>query len=313
VNSVLIFAVVSLSAIGLVSAVVLYFVARKFKVIEDPRIGIVEESLPAANCGGCGYPGCRNFAEALVKKAEDEKSIEGLNCPVGGSDVMKKVAAILGLEAAETEPLIAVVRCNGSFKNAPSKVIYDGPATCAFAHNLYAGTSGCAFGCLGLGDCVAACAFDAIHMDAETGLPVVNDKCIACGACVKACPRNIIEMRAKGKKDRRIYVCCINQEKGGPARKNCSVACIGCGKCVEVCPFDAIILENNLAYIDFEKCKLCRKCVVVCPTEAILEINFPARKEKEAEDSSEKKKEDKPKAEEVKQVAKDDKTPEERA
>lgn len=312
-NSVLIFAVVSLSAIGLVSAVVLYFVARKFKVIEDPRIGIVEESLPAANCGGCGYPGCRNFAEALVKKAEDEKSIEGLNCPVGGSDVMKKVAAILGLEAAETEPLIAVVRCNGSFKNAPSKVIYDGPATCAFAHNLYAGTSGCAFGCLGLGDCVAACAFDAIHMDAETGLPVVNDKCIACGACVKACPRNIIEMRAKGKKDRRIYVCCINQEKGGPARKNCSVACIGCGKCVEVCPFDAIILENNLAYIDFEKCKLCRKCVVVCPTEAILEINFPARKEKEAEDSSEKKKEDKPKAEEVKQVAKDDKTPEERA
>jgi len=121
VNSVLIFAVVSLSAIGLVSALVLYFVAQKFKVIEDPRIGVVEESLPAANCGGCGFAGCRNFAEALVKKAEDEKSIEGLNCPVGGSDVMNKVASILGLEASETEPLIAVVRCNGSFANAPAK------------------------------------------------------------------------------------------------------------------------------------------------------------------------------------------------
>lgn len=285
-NSVLIFAVVSLSAIGLISAVVLYFVAQKFKVIEDPRIGIVEESLPAANCGGCGFAGCRNFAEALVKQAEDEQSIEGLNCPVGGSDVMKKVAAILGLEASEVDPLFAVVCCNGSFGHAPAKVKYDGPATCAFAHNLYAGTSGCTYGCLGLGDCVVSCNFDAIFMDPETGLPVVKENCIACGACVKACPRGIIELRAKGKKDRRIYVCCINKEKGGPARKNCSVACIGCGKCVEVCPFEAITLIENLAYIDFDKCKLCRKCAPVCPTEAIHEINFPPRKEKEAEESS---------------------------
>lgn len=276
----MIFAVVSLSAIGLISAVVLYFIAQKFKVIEDPRIDLAQEQLPAANCGGCGFAGCRNFAEALVKKADQEQTIEGLNCPVGGSDVMKTVAAILGLEAVEAEPMIAVVRCNGSFVNAPSKVRYDGPATCAFAHNLFSGTSGCAYGCLGLGDCVAACIFNAIHIDAETGLPVVNDRCTACGACVKACPRNIIELRAKGKKDRRIYVCCVNKEKGGPARKNCSVACIGCGKCVEVCAFDAIKLENNLAFIDFEKCKLCRKCATVCPTEAILEINFPPRKEK---------------------------------
>jgi ferredoxin len=193
---------------------------------------------------------------------------------------MKKVASVLGLEAAETEPMIAVIRCNGSFAHAPSKVRYDGPATCAFAHNLFSGASGCAYGCLGLGDCVTACIFDAIHMDPETGLPVVNDKCTACGACVKACPRNIIELRAKGKKDRRIYVCCVNKEKGGPARKNCSVACIGCGKCVEACAFDAIKLENNLAFIDFSKCKLCRKCAPVCPTDAILEINFPLRKEK---------------------------------
>jgi len=270
---------VSLSILGALLALILYFVAQKFKVIEDPNIDLVEEALPAANCGGCGFAGCRNFAEALVSKANDEKSLEGLNCPVGGADVMKTVAALLNLEAEDVEPMIAVVRCNGSFAHAPSKVRYDGPATCAFAHNLYAGTSGCQYGCLGLGDCVAACDFDAIHMNPETGLPVVNDKCVACGACVKACPRDIIELRNKGKKDRRIYVCCVNKEKGGPARKNCSVACIGCGKCVEVCPFDAITLENNLAYIDFEKCKLCRKCVPVCPTEAIHEINFPLRKE----------------------------------
>jgi Na+-translocating ferredoxin:NAD+ oxidoreductase RNF subunit RnfB len=261
-------------------ALILYFVAQKFKVIEDPKIDLVEEALPAANCGGCGYAGCRNFAEALVKQAGDEQSIEGLNCPVGGSEVMNSVAGILGLEAAEVEPMIAVIRCNGSYANAPSKVKYDGPATCAFAHNLYSGASGCQFGCLGLGDCVESCAFDAIHMDPETGLPVVNDKCVACGACVKACPRGIIELRNKGKKDRRIYVCCINEEKGGPARKNCSVACIGCGKCLQVCPFEAITLENNLAYIDFEKCRLCRKCAPVCPTDAIHELNFPPRKER---------------------------------
>lgn len=284
-DTVLIFAVVSLSAIGAISAIVLYLVAQKFKVVEDPRIGFVEEALPAANCGGCGFAGCRNFAEALVNKAKDDKSLEGLNCPVGGSDVMKKVASILGLEAEETEPMIAVIRCNGNYTHAPAKVRYDGPATCAFAHNLFSGESGCPHGCLSLGDCVAACKFDAISMDPETGLPVVNELCIACGACVKACPRGIIELRAKGRKDRRIYVCCVNKEKGGPARKNCSVACIGCGKCVQVCAYDAITMENNLAYIDFAKCKLCRKCVEVCPTEAIHELNFPPRKEKKEEES----------------------------
>lgn len=309
----MIFSILSLSAIGMVAAIVLYFVARKFRVIEDPRIDTVEASLPAANCGGCGFAGCRNFAEAIVKQAEEEKTLEGLNCPVGGMDVMKVVAGIMGLEAAETVPLIAVVRCNGSFANAPSKVKYDGPATCAFAHNLYAGTNGCPYGCLGLGDCVTVCAFDAIHMNPETGLPVVNDKCVACGACVKACPRDIIELRAKGKKDRRIYVCCVNKEKGGPARKNCSVACIGCGKCVEVCPYDAITLENNLAYIDYEKCKLCRKCVVVCPTEAIHEINFPPRKEKETAESTEKTDGDAPVQAEKNPVAKRENNPEEPA
>ena len=278
-NDIVIYAVISLSAIGLAAAVILFFIAKKFKVIEDPKIDIVEEVLPSANCGGCGFPGCRNFAEALVNRSNKDKNIEGLNCPVGGNEVMSKVAEILGLDVEEKEPMVAVLCCSGSKANAPKKVNYDGPATCVFANNLYAGENGCPYGCLGLGDCVVACKFDAMYMDKETGLPVIiEEKCVACGACVEACPRNIIELRNVGKKSRRIFVSCINEEKGGVARKNCKVACIGCSKCYNVCKFDAITMKNNLAYIDYEKCKLCRKCVEECPTGAIHELNFPPRK-----------------------------------
>lgn len=276
-NEITLISVLSLSSIGLVAAVVLFLVASKFKVLEDPRIDVVSDLLPGANCGGCGLAGCRAFAEAIVKA----ESLSGLNCPPGGNDTMQKIADAMGLQASKAEPMIAVLRCNGSLQNSPPKVQYEGAITCSFVHSLFAGQGGCPQGCLGCGDCVEACTFDAMYMDKVTNLPVIsNEKCVACGACVKACPRNIIEMRKKGKKDRRIYVSCINREKGGVARKNCAVACIGCGKCVKECQFDAIALENNLAYIDHAKCTLCRKCVPVCPTQAIVELNFPARKVK---------------------------------
>lgn len=276
-NQVILSAVISLGAIGGAAAVILYFVAQKFKVIEDPRIDQVEEKLPAANCGGCGYAGCRAFAEALVKTGD----LDNLFCPVGGNDLMKEIAPILGVEAKEKEPEVAVVRCNGSRQNAPQKLDYDGPASCAFAHSLFSGESGCPSGCLGHGDCVDACDFDAMYTDPETGLPsVIEDNCVACNACVEACPRDIIELRPKGKKDKRVFISCINTEKGAQAKKHCSVACIGCGMCVTACPFDAISMQNNLAYIDPQKCKLCRLCVPVCPTNAIQEANFPEMTDK---------------------------------
>lgn len=276
-SSTIIITVVCLSLLALLAAIILYFIAEKFKVYEDPRIDEVQAVLPAANCGGCGFAGCRNFAEALVKA----ETFEGLNCPVGGAEVMEQAAKILGREAPAVEPLVAVLLCNGTPEFRPHTSVYDGVSDCRIANSLYMGETDCSYGCLGYGDCVRACTFDAIHMNPVTGLPeIADDKCTSCGACVKACPRNLIELRKKAKKDRKIYVACSNCDKGGPARRACKVACIGCGKCVKVCQFDAIRLENNLAYIDAFKCTFCRKCVSECPTGSILEINFPPRKSK---------------------------------
>ncbi len=281
-NQIVIYNIISLCATGIAAAIILYIIAQRFRVIDDPRIHEVEDALPGANCGGCGYAGCRNFAEACVKA----DSLGSLFCPPGGNDTMQTVAGILGMEATEQDPQVAVVRCSGSFACRARINHYDGAASCTVASSLYAGDTGCQYGCLGHGDCVRVCEFDAIHMNPETGLPeVIDEKCTACNACVEACPKDIIELRKRNKKDRKIFVSCINEDKGGIAKKSCSVACIGCGKCEKVCPHDAITIENFLAYIDPVKCKLCRKCVVVCPTNSILEIGFPPRKPGPAEET----------------------------
>jgi electron transport complex protein RnfB len=275
-SSIFLYTVISLTGLGLASALILFLVAQRFKVYEDPRISEVEEELPAANCGGCGFPGCRNFAEALVK-SED---FEGLYCPVGGNDTMNRIAELLGKVAVAQEPRVAVLRCNGTCEYRPRTNRYDGTQTCSIAATLYGGDTACEYGCLGYGDCVEVCKFDALYMDKETGLPVVIDEnCTACGACVKECPRNLFELRKRNKKDRKIYVACMNIDKGGPARKSCSVACIGCFKCFNVCPWEAITMNNNLAFIDSEKCRLCRKCAPECPTNSIIETGFPPKKE----------------------------------
>lgn len=269
-------AVISLGAIGAIGAVFLYAASKKFEVYEDPRISQVQDILPAANCGGCGYPGCSGFAAACVKA----DALDGLLCPVGGSAVMTKVASVLGKEAGSAEPMIAVVRCNGTCEARPRTNQYDGTQSCAIASTLYGGETNCSYGCLGYGDCVKVCNFDAIHINPITHLAEVDEvTCTSCGACVKACPKSIIEIRKKGPKSRRVFVSCINKDKGAIAKRACNNACIGCGKCVKECPFEAITLTNNIAYIDYIKCRLCRKCVVVCPTGAIHELNLPPRKE----------------------------------
>ena len=186
-NPTILYTIISLSATGIAAAIILYIIARRFRVIEDPRIDEAEDALPSANCGGCGYPGCRNFAEACVKADK----LDDLYCPVGGNDTMTAVAKILGMEASEKDPQVAVVRCSGSFACRPRTNSYDGAASCSIASSLYSGDTGCQFGCLGHGDCTVVCNFDAIHV--VNGLATVDyDKCVGCGACGDICPRNII-------------------------------------------------------------------------------------------------------------------------
>jgi Na+-translocating ferredoxin:NAD+ oxidoreductase RNF subunit RnfB len=260
-------AVLSLGLMGIISAVILYIVSKKFEVHEYPRIAEIHAILPAANCGGCGHPGCSGFATACVQAS----TLEALNCPVGGAETMNRIAGILGKNAALCEPGIATVRCNGTCEKRPQTNLYDGISVCSSASALYGGDTGCSYGCLGMGDCVTVCTFGAIRINPDTRLPEVNEDCTACGACVKACPKQLIELRKKGADNHRIYVACRNKDKGAVARKSCSAACIACSKCQKGCEFQAITIENNVAYIDAGKCSLCGKCVAECPTSAIVE------------------------------------------
>lgn len=283
--NVIILSIIVLGIIGIVGAAVLYLVAQRFHVHEDPRIDQVEALLPGANCGGCGRSGCRDFAVACVGAT----TLDGLTCPSSGAEVMKKIGDIVGLTAVPTKPKIAVIKCNGTCDLRPAHARFEGAPSCAVLASLGSGQSACPNGCLGCGDCVEACPYGAMRMNLETGLPeVIEDKCVGCAACVKACPRNIIELRYKGPRGMRVYVACSNKEKGALAMKYCKVSCIGCGKCAKVCASEAITVANNLAYIDFEKCKLCKKCVDQCPTHAIHAVNFPVKKAEPAPAPAEK-------------------------
>jgi Na+-translocating ferredoxin:NAD+ oxidoreductase RNF subunit RnfB len=262
----IILTVAILTALGAALAVALYMVAQQFRVEEDPRTDGVAALLPGANCGGCGFAGCRALAEAIVKS----DTMDNLYCPVGGSVPMQQVAAYLGRTVDVREPVVAIVRCAGTRDGRPRTSVYDGARSCRIEAALYKGETDCAYGCSGYGDCARACLFGALHMNAATGLPEVDEgKCTACGACVNACPKQIIALCKKGAGNRRVVVSCINKDKGGVARKACRAACIACAKCRKVCAFEAVIIENNVARIDFDKCTLCGQCAGECPTGAI--------------------------------------------
>jgi len=259
--------VVLLGALGLLLGLGLAFAARKLAVPRDPLVDKVSELLPGANCGGCSFPGCSAFAEAVAAGTAQPGA-----CVAASAAVVARIAEAVGADVTDTVRKVARVHCNGGH-SATEAFEYVGPKGCRTSMLVMGGSKTCTYGCLGGGDCVAACPFGAIAMG-ENGIPVIDDgACTGCGKCVAACPRSIIELWPV---NRQVLVACASRDKGPVARKACAMACIGCGKCVKICPVEAILVEDSLASIDPAKCINCGLCAAECPTGAILD-SAPAR------------------------------------
>ncbi|MCB9273293.1 MAG: RnfABCDGE type electron transport complex subunit B [Lewinellaceae bacterium] len=253
-----------LAGLGLLFATVIAIAYRRFRVYEDPRIDQVEEMLPHANCGACGLPGCRAFAEQVVGQA-----IQPSKCTVSSAEAIQRIAAYLGVDAGSEEKRVARLLCAGGRREAHNLADYKGTlSTCRGESAVAGGPKACSWGCLGLGDCATACTFGAIVMN-EDGLPqVIPDKCTACGDCVKACPKGLFELMPVSQK---LIVQCRSLLEGTEAEDRCSVACTACGRCVADAAAGLITIRDNLAVIDYRLNHLAStEACFRCPTQAIV-------------------------------------------
>lgn len=263
--------IISIGGIGLLFGIILGIAAKKFAVPVDERVQAIRESLPGANCGGCGFAGCDAMAKAI---ADGESPVNG--CPVCNAEQIAVISEIMGVEAQDGEKQVAVVRCRGNAENAKMKYEYQGIKTCQDANLIGGGPKVCTYGCLGFGTCASACPFGAITM--ENGLPVIDkEKCAGCGVCQAACPRNVIHIVPISTS---YHVNCVSQDKGKDVKVGCQVGCIGCGLCARQCENGAITVANNFATIDPSKCVGCGKCIAKCPTKAISNLLEEISKEK---------------------------------
>jgi electron transport complex protein RnfB len=257
-------AVGTLGGLTAVLVSLLVLANRKLHVEEDPRIDIVEEMLPHANCGACGLPGCRPFAEALVRG----EVLPG-KCTVGSEEGRTSIAAFLGVDVGAEEPRVARLACAGGSNVARNHARYEGLSSCRAAALVAGGGKGCFWGCLGLADCYEACALDAIRMD-RTGIPVVTEsKCTACGDCVEACPKDLFSLHPVS---HRLWVACKSLEAGDDLLEDCEVACTACGRCAMDAP-GLIAMRHNLPEIDYTKPHDTREPIQRCPTGAIVWID----------------------------------------
>lgn len=253
-------AIMIITAMGIVCSVVLVLAAKFMSVPEDERIGKVQECLPGANCGACGYAGCADYAKAIVESGAPTNL-----CVPGGRAAAEAASKVMGKSAGAVVAKKAAVACQGFNCNTNTKYEYQGLTTCAAAAKIFSGPTSCAYGCIGFGDCVSACQFDAIHI--VNGVALVDqEKCTGCGACTKACPKSIISLISD---DINPIVLCKNTDKGAQTRKVCSTGCIGCMKCTKVCPTNAISVKDNLASIQQDLCIACMQCADECPVGAI--------------------------------------------
>lgn len=253
--------VIVLGALGALFGALLAFASKIFHVETDPKQAAVRDCLAGANCGGCGFPGCDGYAAAVAK---GEAPVN--KCVAGGAEAAAKIAEIMGVSAGSADKVYAFVPCSGCEGHAEKRFNYSGPQDCRAAM-LFGGKSNktCTFACIGFGNCVKACKFDAMHI--VDGIAKVDrDNCVGCGACAEACPKSIVKMVSEKQK---VAVACSNKDKGARVIKICDAGCIGCGKCAKECPADAIEIVDNISVIDSEKCVGCGHCSDICPRHII--------------------------------------------
>jgi RnfABCDGE-type electron transport complex B subunit len=256
-------AFLAMSSLGAVLSVILVVANKRLYVFEDPRIDQVDSSLPGANCGACGLPGCRAFAEAVV-----EGTITPGKCTVATEENREIIADLLGVDVGEEEKRVARLACAGGTNVARQRARYEGISNCRAANLVAGGGKGCAWACLGLEDCLEVCDFDAITMN-EFSLPVVDeDLCTACGDCVEICPKALFSLHPVS---HRLWVQCKNEVFGDEAEAECEVACTACAKCVLDAPEGVIEMKDNLAVIDYGKNHQTSEAIIKrCPTGAIV-------------------------------------------
>ena len=255
-------AVAALGGLTILLSGLLIVANKKLDVHEDPRIDIVEEMLPHANCGACGYPGCRPFAEALVTN----DTLPG-KCTVSSEEGRVQIARFLGVDVGAQEKIVARLACAGGINVARNRALYKGMGTCRAASVVTGGGKGCFWGCLGLADCEVSCDFDAISMNAFF-LPVVDeDKCTACNDCVEICPKGLFSLHPAS---HRLWVTCKNQEFGDEILEDCEVACTACGRCALDAPGNLVTMQNNLPVVDYSQNHGTRVPIERCPTGAIV-------------------------------------------
>lgn len=258
-----------LASIGLAAALMLTLASKFFYVQEDPKIAAVNEALPGANCGGCGFAGCEGYAQAVVTNP----SIAANLCCVGGTETAAKVGTLTGKSVGDAEPSVAFRRCQKNEGQVASRYFYDGMDTCSAAARLNNGTAACSYACLGYGDCVRACPFNALVL--RDGLPwVLTINCTSCGNCAKVCPRGIMTIIPRRS---RVAVFCSTKDKLKEVSDVCQVGCIKCARCIKACPAKAVSLKNNRIEIDHAKCleygpECGEACVESCPRKILRRI-----------------------------------------
>ncbi len=258
----------AIGGVGAACGGALAMAAKFLAVHEDPRIEETANLLPGANCGGCAYAGCADYAKAIIL---DDAEIN--LCAPGGESTLCALAAMMGVEASAAEKKVAIVLCGGDSDKAPRKFAYNGIADCTAANSTGAGDKKCAYGCLGYGSCSRACPTGAIEI--SKGLATIHPElCIGCGACVKTCPRKLIHMIPAS---RTMHILCSSKDKGPIVKKACSVGCIGCTKCTKMVEDEAITMQGPLAIVDYTKDYTNEETIEACPGKCIKKVPAVAK------------------------------------